>query len=287
MHLAILLGMLGLATSWRYFWSITARSNRWRHALTAFLLPPLLLCTSAIAVVWMGPHGLMVWGYEGLLSYGLAWAFLGWILVALLRLSYAGWQMVSQIQTYPLACLHHSSELADPAQTVRMLNISDLFVAQVGFWRPELVVTQGLLQELSTQQLAAVFAHEQAHNLYHDTFWFFWLGWIRGFTTWLPKTTAIWQELLLLRELRADAWAAQQSDPLLLAESLLMVGQQNSVLFTEDFYAAFSDVLPPSRLVQRIEALLELTNSIDHTDCWSWRYLLLALLPLSIVPFHF
>jgi Zn-dependent protease with chaperone function len=286
MHLVMLLGMLGLAGSWRYFWSMTAKADRWRHTLEAFLLPPLLLFTSAIAVVWMGPHGLMVWGEEGRLSYGLAWAFLGWGLATFLRLIYAGWQVMRQIRTYPSACLNRRSEFTTPESTVRLLDIKDLFIAQIGFWRPELVISQGLLEELSPQHLAAVLAHEQAHYYYRDTFWFFWLGWIRYFTAWLPKTKAIWQELLVLRELRADAWAAGQSDSLLLAESLLLVGQQNSPIYTKDFHAAFSHMVPPSRLVQRIDALLESTSSIDHSECWSWHWLLLALLPLAIVPFH-
>jgi Zn-dependent protease with chaperone function len=287
MHLAMLLGMLGLAWSWRYLWSTTAKAGRWRHTLEAFLLPPLLLLSSAISVVWMGPHGVMVWGQEGLLSYGIAIVFLGWGLATLLYLLCLGWQVMGKVYGYPQACLSQIPTATSWQQTVRMLDISDLFIAQIGFWRPELIVSQGLLDELSTCHLAAVFAHEQAHYYYRDTFWFFWLGWIKFFTAWLPKTKTIWQELLVLRELRADAWAAEQVDSLLLANSLLVIGQQNSTMFAKNFCAAFSYQLPPSRLIQRIDALLEPTDSIDHTTCWSWHWLLLAILPLLIVPFHF
>ena len=82
-----------------------------------------------------------------------------------------------------------------------------------------------MLDALDRPHLDAVLAHEQAHVYYRDTFWFFWLGWIRSFTIWLPNTEAVWQELLLLRELRADRQATEQVDFLLLAESLLIVAQ--------------------------------------------------------------
>jgi hypothetical protein len=58
-------------------------------------------------------------------------------------------------------------------------------------------------------------------------------------------------------------------------------------MFAKNFCAAFSYQVPPGRLVQRIDALLEPTDSIDLAICWSWHWLLLAILPLLIIPFHF
>jgi hypothetical protein len=85
-----------------------------------------------------------------------------------------------------------------------------------------------------------------------------------GFLAWLgavlhclvTNTEALWQELLILRELRADRWAARQVDPLLLAESLLMVASAPSSIPFESFCAAFSQVAQRNRLEERIEALL-------------------------------
>ena len=168
---------------------------------------------------------------------------------------------------------------------VRILDTNALFTAQIGFWHPELVVSEGLLQTLDSAHLEAVFAHEEAHYYYRDTFWFFWLGWVRSCTAWLPNTEALWQELLVLRELRADARAAQQVDPLLLAESLLLVV---SVLPApcESFCAALSAVAPRSRLEERIEALLAQPEEQSSINRWFWLWLLLAFLPLLSVPFH-
>jgi hypothetical protein len=166
----------------------------------------------------------------------------------------------------------------------RVLDNPILFSALIGFWQPELLVSQGLLNTLDSAHLQAVLKHEQGHYYYRDTFWFFWLGWVRSYTAWLPNTEALWQELLLLREMRADRWAAQQVDPLLLAEALLVV--VSTLRVSDNCCAAFSCAAPRSRLEERIEALLASELSYHQPSLWSWAWVLLAFLPLAAVPFH-
>ena len=181
-------------------------------------------------------------------SYLLAGTFITFAIVKLLRLAYHLGQVKKQIGTY-------SQELIF-SQEVRLLATTLPYSAQIGFWRCQLVVRQGLLDTLDTPHLEAVLAHEQAHYHYRDTFWFFWLRWLRSLTSYLPHTELLWQELLLLRELRADRRAAQEIDPLLLAESLLAVAKA-PLMYTESFSAPLSCAVPPNRLEERIDALLE------------------------------
>jgi Zn-dependent protease with chaperone function len=103
------------------------------------------------------------------------------------------------------------------------LNLEIPFAAQVGVWKPQLVVCRGLLEQLDEEHLRAVLAHEEAHRHYGDTLWMFAVGWLRHLSGWLPNTEVLWQELLTLRELRADRWAAQRVDPLVLGEALVQV----------------------------------------------------------------
>jgi Zn-dependent protease with chaperone function len=148
-------------------------------------------------------------------------------------------------------------------------------------------MSQGLLDTLTPDHLQAVFAHEQAHCHYRDTFWFFGLGWLKRITGWLPQTEALWQELLVLRELRADWWAVQHIDSLLLAEALLLVVQDASTLPQDShFCAAFSSAAPPNRLHQRIDALLNQTDSLGSFSLGSWSWLLWVLLPFVTIPLH-
>jgi Zn-dependent protease with chaperone function len=276
MHLAMIISALGLAYLIRCSYRQTGNwMQRWQKALLGFLLPPLLLLMTALAVLCMGPQGLMIGLHTEVFSYFIVLGSL--VICGLLgmRLAVQGWQCWQQINTYPAINVQGKS--------ARLLDSPMLYTAQIGFWKPVLVISQGLLQNLNSQQLQAVLTHEQAHYYYRDTFWFFWLGWVRRVTAWLPNTELLWQELLLLRELRADRWAAERVDVLLLAESLLIVVR--APMIASDFAAAFSCVAPRNRLQERIEALLNQAEPMQ-SNTWAWSWVLLALLPLLAVPFH-
>jgi Zn-dependent protease with chaperone function len=286
MHLIIL--FVSLITAWliRRSASINAKSSstfseRWRQALFIFLFPPLLIFTTVIALLCMGTQGKMGMWQTGSLSYIFACSTLVLLVSILVKLAYRGCQSILSLKQY--------TETKLGTQNVRLLDTPALFAGQIGFWKSELVISKGLLQSLSPAHLETVLAHEQGHYYYHDTFWFFWMGWIRECTSWLPNTEALWQELLILRELRADAYAASRVDNLLLAESLLLVvsGQMQSQIGANILCAALGSSSQGERLEQRIEALLNYQESTDAQPCSQyWHSFLLALLPLITVLFH-
>ena len=172
------------------------------------------------------------------------------------------------------------------------MDVSAVFSAQVGLWSSQLIVSRGLLAHLDSEHLAAVLAHEAGHQHYRDTFWFFWLGGLRRLTCWLPYSENLWQDLLLLREIRADRWAARSVDTLVLAESLMSV--ITAPLAPESVCAGFSCAAPRSRLAQRIDALLEIdstaaTSSVGSFKVmpWQWVAISFTLAPLLTIPFHY
>ncbi|MBT9312390.1 M56 family metallopeptidase [Leptothoe kymatousa TAU-MAC 1615] len=277
MHVSLMVSAIAVAILLRL--SLAHRCfSHWLATLALFVVPPLLLLTTALSIIIMGPHGhVVVTHIEGWLSYGAAW---GYLLITLGILGHLRWQAhisIQHIQQYP-----HTTVQGTPG---RLLNDGKIFSAQIGLWSSELVVSQGLLDALDRDHLAAVIAHEKAHAYYHDTFWFFWLGWLKRISSWLPYTESLWQELLLLREIRADRWAIQSVEKLTLAESLLQViGSPLSPITA----ANFSCIAPLSRLNRRIDALL-LDNDYGFSLSWAGisSCALVSLIPLLSIPFHY
>jgi Zn-dependent protease with chaperone function len=282
MHLLMLGIALILALSIQTIKSMhSAQPPTWRQrvqrSLIGIIVPPLLLTITAIAVICMGPQGEMLGQPTGLFGYSLAWGFCAWVLVSGGILVWQARASLQDIRQYPTQILH--------GITVRVLDEPILFCAQIGLWQPELVVTEGFINTLTPEQQKAVLAHEQAHYHYRDTFYFFWLGWCRRLTAWFPNTETYWEELLLLRELRADQWAAQRVDPLLLAESLVLMVRHQTIA-SPAYCATFSATTPPNRLAERIEALLSDTEPPRGSYWDAWQWIGLILLPLFTIPFH-
>ncbi len=272
-----LISAIGLRLLWRSD-SDGSWNQRWIAAMFTFALPPTLLITSAIALLWMGPQGMGITVWEGWGTYGSAIGFLMAAGAIGYRQSSQAVQELGQLREYPEACLVSTGTIA------RILPMELPFVAQVGFWTPEIVVSQGLLTALSAEQLRAVLAHEKAHATYHDTFWFFCFGALRRLTVWLPNTDGLWQELLLLRELRADRVAAQTTDSLVLAEALVTLVR--SPMVQSDWSATLHPQRLDDRFSERIEAILA-AEPLSPIPGWLMGAIVLAgVLPLMMVPFH-
>jgi Zn-dependent protease with chaperone function len=310
-HFVMIIGSLGLAWGLRYVWKNTSiwlinRSTkqstswqkRWHQAVVCFVLPPMLVLMTAIAVLCMGAEGQMIGLQVGRLSYAIALLFLTYSIFRIAQLALTGWLSLQKLQKLVIDANNDQVTRLDPKidpiiDPIKLLNIPMLFAAQIGFWRSDLFVSQGLLDTLDAPHLEAVLLHERAHAHYRDTFWFFWLGSLRQVMPWLPNTEVLWEEMLLLRELRADRWAAEQVDGLLLAESLLAM-VSNNILITDNqtnnfdltFAANFGYTSNSDRLEERINFLLAEPEPLPQL---SWRSLFwfgFALLPLTVLPLH-
>lgn len=286
MHGGLLLGTVVFSLWLRWRWQPTQGNwhQRWQSALVALCLPPLLLLSAAIAILAMGHHGTMI---------GLPVSPLGcWIALLIclaatgtLALSLGqGWRFILSQRQYPTHVLPDGT-------AAYCLPDQSIYAAQVGFWRSHLLISQGFLTQLSEAEATAILCHEQAHAYYRDTFSFFWLGWLRRLTSGFPKTQALWQELQLLREMRADHWAAQKTDPLLLAELIVRIAASPFQQPSREPAASpvgISGDLPTTNLEQRIEALLQPQLwSEEQTDFPPfWVPFALVLMPLITVFLH-
>ena len=283
MHLFVIVIVIAIAWSIRRgATSLTGTwSERWHKALFLLLFPALLLLTTAIAILWMGCHGAMLGLAAGSLGCLVSASLVLFALWCLFKLAYRGNRSLRKLTTY--------QQQVVAGKTARVIELDFPYSAQIGFWNSELVISSGLLATLDEEHLGAVLAHEQAHEHYRDTFWFFWLAWIRSFTMWLPHTETLWQELLLLRELRADRKAAAEVDFLLLAESLLTVVKaplESSPILC----ANFNHPTVGDRLNERINSLLAQPEpvSIEEINHWqNWGWVCWLFLPLMTIPLHY
>lgn len=276
-----ILWILAISVAWgiRYGAKFWQDRLSWSAALTAFALPPLILISTSLAIVWMG-CGEMFGVPARMGSHLLAWLFLSWTLVCFGGLT---WQTLRTLQTAQGYTQTHYQ-----GQPIRLLEMDFPYSAQIGLWSPELAVSQGLLNLLSPLHITAVLAHENAHIFYRDTFTFFILGSLRRLTFWLPQTEALWQELLWQRECRADRKAAETCDPLLLAEALAIVAQTATPATMMPLAVPFHT--QGDRLVARIDHLLALPTKVETASpvgYWiSFGFLAIALLPLFFIPLH-
>ncbi len=280
MHILLIGLSCGLAWVTRLL--IRFPKNKAGDTLFLFLVPPLIIFFTFLSVICMGSSGEMFGFSASIFSYSLALVLLILSVFSFLRMFFQMRKALKRIREFPLETIADFS--------ARVIDIDFPYSAQIGFWSPELVLSKGLIDLLTPAELTAVLAHEQAHRDYRDTFWFFGLEGIRSLTVWLPNTESLWQELLLLREIRADRQALQQVDPLTLAQSLLKVAQKvtqsNTLSQDESFCALFHPNLPKNHLVGRIESILE--EKIIYSFSWSSFYsgIFLSLLPLFLVIWH-
>ena len=278
MHLLTIIMTLSLAVALRQA-SFHSQGwlKRWYRGLFIFLFPPLLLLTTAMTILYMGCHGTMLGIKAGFLGCVISGSLILFACGCLFKLAYQGDRTIVQLQKYPRSNVGGIN--------ARVIELDLPYSAQIGFWRSELVMSRGLLTALDSDHLAAVIAHEQAHVHYRDTFWFFWLAWVRSFSFWLPNTEALWQELLLLRELRADRRAVESVDFLLLAESLLFAVK--APLNAPVLGVSLNDAQIGDRLNERIDFLLNPPESIQSNKWRSWSWLFLLFLPLLTIPLHY
>ncbi|MCM1982248.1 M56 family metallopeptidase [Lyngbya confervoides] len=290
-HSAFLLSMVGVAWGLRHCRlsrllgsggkdqrkSLTI-SQRWLYALLALTVPPLTLLMSVVSILIMGPWEQGIPAWEGWLTYGLCWLILLYGGALGIDLLWYNHLILRQIRTWPQRTVQ--------GQSCRILETPRRFSGLFGLWHSELVLSQGLLDQLQPAQVAAVLAHEKAHLFYSDIGWFALIHWLSRMFGFLPFTETLWKELLLLRELRADHWAAQRTDPFVLAESLVQVARY-PLLYRSDLCATLGSEVPPSRLQERVQALLNPhVAQVKASRVWLILGSIFACGPLLLIPFH-
>ncbi|HIK36905.1 MAG: M56 family metallopeptidase [Geminocystis sp.] len=280
MHLLLIVSSIFVAVGIRIFFPIPSPTENgklcWGKLLFHFAFPPLLLLMTALVVVVMGYQGKM-WGIKaGKFSYFLSLAFLIYAVFVILKNLYQQWQIQSLLTNFPGIVIEDNP--------CKLLDTPFPYAAVVGLWNPQLVVSEGLIKLLSPPHLKSVIAHELGHLYYRDTFLFFWLSCLKTIGFSLPKSEQIWENLALMRELRADLFACQKVDHLLVAESLIIINSY--LLNNRGEKLLFECPLYSSRLGERVENLLENREGKLVENYRETFWLILAFIPWIFLPFH-
>lgn len=279
MHLILILTSLFLAYGIRIISQIleSKYQKKWGLSLFFFCFPPLILLMTCVVIIFMGYQGEM-WGIKASkFSYYLSISFFIYAILKLTNNIYSHFKTWSILQK----CTDHQIK----SHKYKLLKSNVPYAAEIGFWHSQLVLSQGLIDLLSQEHLMAVIAHETAHRNYKDPFVFFWLFYLKKLGFCLPNNDNLWENLVLLRELRADQTAAKKVDYLLIAESLLQVTSsimthKNQV--NNELECAFYD----NRLQIRIENLMEKKEDLVTNNYVEIIWLLLIFIPWLFFPFH-
>lgn len=92
-------------------------------------------------------------------------------------------------------------------EEVRILSIADPLALTLGFFRPRVYLSEGLIRTLRNSEVAAVIRHEQAHRQSFDPFWSLILEMMTAAWHWIPGVRGIMAVIYTQREVAADAVA--------------------------------------------------------------------------------
>ncbi len=96
------------------------------------------------------------------------------------------------------------------------------YAACIGFWRPAIYVTQGLVANASPVALRAALAHEEAHRRRHDPLRLFLLRSLTRVLSLVPGVAAFSDHIELRAEVSADRFACNVTSRAALAQAILL-----------------------------------------------------------------
>ena len=155
------------------------------------------------------------------LAWSLSAAALSAMIVVLARATWSG------VRRWRLArALVRTSRLSLLGRDVRLLDRDEPIALTVGFLRPVILLSQGLLDVVSSKTLDVVLAHERAHVTRRDTAWALIDSIVAAL---LPHSTraGLLRSLALSREQACDLSAAEQQGRLHVADALTKVARLN------------------------------------------------------------
>jgi hypothetical protein len=240
--------------------------------------------TSAGVLAWIG-FSLAAWAAFGLSLHFANGLWRG----VLMRRQFEALSSSEQTSSEQTSSEQTSSEQTSSEQTsneqgFRLRDASEPAVFTLGWWRPRVFVSQGLLGGCSANELAIILAHEEAHRRRRDNLRLL-LG--RVFCAVLPRRwrRAVVHDLHLLCEQACDFAAADRYGSLSVAQTLVQVGR----VLRRSSVPLQGVAFDGSDLRERVHALLSL-ESRRPLSGWQVATLLVAAgfsVLVAVEPLHY
>jgi len=182
--------------------------------------------------------------------YSLEYVLDGLVIYTLLC---SGWQIgVQVIQTNKMKRKFHSykeykltqemnKKYGDEEEIIVLSHPTPIAIT-MGFFKPKIVFTTGLMKLLTIDELQAVIAHEQYHKKNNDPFKVFLLSFSSSIIWYIPIQKWFFQKYSVIQEVLADEFAIkQQATSVHLGSALLKMlkaGKQERMAYT---YVSFAE----------------------------------------------
>lgn len=225
--------------------------------LRSLALLPLAIATGITAALFALP-GLLIQAHCHPLQCGIAHApaftvsdtlWLVLLFIALPGIA-AGWSTLRATRRVTRQWRHFSAA----CDGVRILDSAQPLACAVGFWRPTIYLSRGLIERLPSESVAAITAHERAHVARADNLW---LAITRTSSLFWLRREQLIASIELAHDQCCDSVAAEAvGDALVVADTLVRCGRlQLAPAFSSNFLQGHIAARVTSVLDQRHELI--------------------------------
>lgn len=176
---------------------------------------------------------------NSLVLYTLSAAF-----ILTFRQAFQAWKVKRLVARYQDAdlTLQYSLEFLLPEQQLQIVASKEPAAMTIGFWKPRIILSTGLLHMLEPGELQAVIEHERSHLNHRDPLAIFLLSVLSKAMWYIPIFAWLESKYPLMIELRADQYAiSRMSQPADLGSALLKLLKEKPRMHLSLSHASFAE----------------------------------------------
>jgi Zn-dependent protease with chaperone function len=268
-------------------WERRSRSIFWSSViLSSFILIQMSLYTANMMFDWASGFNILEICQIWLEASGLY--ILGYVLnvLVLLTLGHSIWLLGRQLYWSKLTCTklraaqdqQRTRELSErlglDSSRLLVTSHTGLIAVTMGFFRPKIVISAGLLQLLDEDEMEAVLLHEQFHQLEQHPMKSFLTLWLSSVLWYIPILSYWHRYYKITQEVLADKHAIEVKGEETSLGSALVKLMKKSIAPMPFAYSAFADTSVNYRIKHMIDPQAEVALPLP----WSLKLISAAVI---------